>query len=677
MYFHSGAAVILDGEMSVRGHCSPSYHRCCTFNREGYYSAAMCHFRTLLMLSTMLSTSIASAGEPDISGVDIIVASDGSGDFVSLQTAIDTIPGSNTRRITIFVRDGIYEEKVLLRQDRITIVGQSRDGVRLQFYCPRSEYNRRYDNIGPAVLNIYGSDVVIRSMTIENTQATSEHSFALYGQPQRLILDDCNILGVGGDTVSLWNTSFGMYYHHNCRFKGSVDFVCPRGWCFVRDCHFESANRNAALWHDGHMDLDMKFVLRNCTFDGPPRFVLGRNQYPSQFYLLDCQFSANMADQPIHVAKDISNVSHPEVYKQKYFYNCHRENGDYAWHADNLTTAAGAPSPDEITPNWTFGGRWDPESVSVPKIVEVETRDDEVHIYLSECVTGVEHAEVIRGDGSVATFKRGDGSSRLVFRGGNVTSTPQRLDSKGDSILGAISALLPRRLDSQALPDASPRDEIKIVLVGDSTVATYSADHAYQGWGWALDRLLDDRVTVINEARGGRSSKSYRAEGHWKRALRHQPDYVLIQFGHNDNLGKGPKRETDSAPGGDFRANLARYVEEARVAGATVVLVSPTTRRKFTDTGVINPAGNNLSYAEAVLTVAQDLDCPVVDMNRLTRRLFERLGEKPSNWIQPIGDTTHFSPAGAKRVAATLAGELVDVEPSLKRYLLPNVLDSY
>jgi len=631
----------------------------------------------MLVLSAMLSIPLAIAEEPTATDSDIFVATDGSGDFTSLQSAIDTIPDSNTHRITIFVRDGVYEEKVLLRQDRITIVGQSRSGVRLQFNAPRSEYDRRYGNMGPAVLNIYGSDVVIRRLTIENTQQSSEHAFALYGQPQRLILDDCNCLGVGGDTVSLWNTSFGMYYHRNCRFKGGVDFVCPRGWSFVRDCHFESASRSAALWHDGHMDPNMKFVLQNCTFDGPPRFLLGRNHYPSQFYLLNCRFSANMADQPISVVKDLNNVLHPDVYKRKYFYNCHREDGDYAWHSDNLATAAGSPTPDEVTPQWTFGKRWDPESTSSPPIIEVETNDDGVFIYLSECVTGVEQSEVIRSDGSTAKFKGGDGGSRLVFRGGNVSSAPQRLNTKSDSILGAVATLMPRYLNSQALPDSFPRKEVAILLVGDSTVASYSTDHAYQGWGWALEQLLDDRVMVINEARGGRSSKSYRAEGHWERALLHQPDYVLIQFGHNDNSGKGAKRETDSAPDGDFRANLARYVEEARAAGATVVLVSPTTRRKYVETGVIDPAEANLPFAEAVLAVARDLDCSVVDMNRLTRQLFERLGEKSSDWIQPIGDRTHFTPAGAKRIAMMLASEMVDIEASLERYLLPDVLISY
>ena len=615
-----------------------------------------------------------SASVFDRASADVIVASDGTGDFVSLQAAIESIPANNTEPITIFVCDGIYEEKVLLRQSRVTIQGESREGVRLQFNAPRSEYDRRYDHIGPAVFNVFGSDVVIRNLTIENTQQTPDHAFAIYGQPQRFILEDCDALSLGGDTVSLWNTSFGMYYHHNCRFKGGVDFVCPRGWCFIRDCNFESASRSAALWHDGHMDLDMKFVLLDCAFDGPPDFWLGRNHYPSQFYLIDCLFSENMANLPIGVVKDLSGIANPEVYERKYFSNCHRVGGDFSWHADNLETAPGGPLVDEITPEWTFGGLWDPESTSPPSIVEVETQGDDVFIHFSECISGVEEAVIERTDGSIASLSAGDGTDWLTFRGGSVESKPARLDIRGDMILGTIASISPRLLKSQAISEPSPRKHLKIVLVGDSTVASYESEHAYQGWGWALGQLLDDRVTVINEARGGRSSKSYLDEGHWRRAIGQHPDYVLIQFGHNDNPGKGPERETDPSPQGDFRKNIARYVQEARAAGAIPVLVSPPTRRQFVEGDTIDTAEGNLPYAQAVRAVAEELDCPFVDLNRLTRELFERLSKQSSDWIQPLGDTTHFTPAGARRIAALFTSELVEVEPSLKLHLRPDAL---
>ena len=418
----------------------------------------------------------------------------------------------------------------------------------------------------------------------------------------------------------------------------------------------------------------MKFVLQNCRFTGPPDFWLGRNHYPSQFYLLNCQFAENLADKPIGVVKDLTGIEDPELYERKFFDNCHREGGDYPWFGDNLDSAVGSPTPEQISANWTFAGRWDPETSRVPAVDEVETEDQSIFLHISECVTGIQHAEIVRQDGSVAVYAEGEGTDWLVFRGGAAASAPQRLELHDDQVLGTVATLAPRFLRSQDLPKPQPRKKVTLLLIGDSTVSSYSTDQPQQGWGWALSQLLDDRATIRNEARSGRSSKSFRDEGHWDRALQQPADYVLIQFGHNDNLGKGPERETDPAPGGAFRENLARYVREARATGAKAVLISPTTRRLFVEGGRINPAEKNLPYTAAVLALAKELDCPVIDLNRSTRELFERLGKDSSDWIQPVGDLTHFSPAGARRIAMLVLADLVKVEPDLQNHLLPDVL---
>src|SRR5213594_3619893 len=90
---------------------------------------------------------------------------------------------------------------------------------------------------------------------------------------------------------------------------------------------------------------------------------------------------------------------------------------------------------------------------------------------------------------------------------------------------------------------------IKIVLVGDSTVNDEG------GWGTGFRASFGPPIECINLAKNGRSSKSFRDEGLWTPALDAKPNYVLIQFGHNDNPGKGPERETD--PETTYRGNLA------------------------------------------------------------------------------------------------------------------------
>ena len=126
---------------------------------------------------------------------------------------------------------------------------------------------------------------------------------------------------------------------------------------------------------------------------------------------------------------------------------------------------------------------------------------------------------------------------------------------------------------------AAERLPIRVILVGDSTMATNS------GYGDALCARFTPDVSCVNLARGGRSSKSFREEGRWdevqkllKDGAGYRATYVLVQFGHNDQPGKEP-RSTDLVT--EFPVNMARYADETRALGGTPVLVTPLTRRSF------------------------------------------------------------------------------------------------
>ena len=618
---------------------------------------------TAVLIVTMIMGSLTLAETPGPFRT-LHVAADGSAEFRSIQAALDSIPVSQPDRVVIEIAKGGYNERIHIAHHRVTLRGANRRDTRIWYNFPRTEYDRRYDRPGVGVVNVFGDDVILEGLTIQNTQPSEDHAFALYGQPQRFILSDCAVLSEGGDTVSLWNTSFGMYYHRDCHFRGGVDFVCPRGWCFIRDSRFESVGQSAAIWHDGHMNDNMKFVIRNSEFDGPEQFWIGRNHYPSQFFLLDCRFSERMSDRPIGIVSEPPATADVSLWQRKYFYHCHREGGDFPWHADNLSEA-GVTNAERVTPRWTFDGRWDPERTDAPEILSVETEDQDVHVYLTEPVSGANRVQVVREDGSLAVLQSGNGSHHWLFRGGNPSSIPQRLDHAGDRLYSAMATTHARFLSQMKLPAAVPRKLIRFALAGDSTVASYPPEHSYQGWGWALAECFDDRVEVVNLAKGGRSSRSFRSEGWWDDVMQEKADYVIIQFGHNDNPGKGPQRETNPAAGGDFRSNLQQYVEEVRRQGGVPILVSPPTRRKYNaNGGMIENEGND-PYAAAVREVAAEWKCPFVDLNQCTKQLFTRLGKEHSDWLQPRGDTTHFTPTGARRIAGLVVEHLVPQLPEL------------
>jgi lysophospholipase L1-like esterase len=206
---------------------------------------------------------------------------------------------------------------------------------------------------------------------------------------------------------------------------------------------------------------------------------------------------------------------------------------------------------------------------------------------------------------------------------------------------------------------------VKIVLVGDSTVAPRS------GWGDAFIALLKPGVEGINRALGGRSSKSFRTEGAWDKALALKPTHILIQFGHNDQPGKGPARETD--PKTTYPENLARFIDEARAIGAEPILVTSMVRRTFSsDNQHLNDT--LAPYAEAALKVGQEKNVKVVDLRARSKEQVEKLGPEGSKVLDADakegpkgggGDRTHLSKKGAEMTAPLVAEELKRVGSDL------------
>jgi lysophospholipase L1-like esterase len=226
------------------------------------------------------------------------------------------------------------------------------------------------------------------------------------------------------------------------------------------------------------------------------------------------------------------------------------------------------------------------------------------------------------------------------------------------SILAAGTFISLATLSIAAESDAPAK--VRFALAGDSTVAENS------GWGPAFAKLLGPSAECLNFARGGQSSKSFRDSKNWQKTLDSKPNYILIQFGHNDQPGKGPNRETD--PKTTYPENLSRFVDEARAIGAEPILITSMARRTF-DNGKIR---HDLEpYAEAVRKVAAEKKVPVVDLNARSIALLEKLGPEGSKPFDPITkdgrpDHTHLSPKGGEVMAHIVAEDLVKVLPKLK-----------
>ena len=244
-----------------------------------------------------------------------------------------------------------------------------------------------------------------------------------------------------------------------------------------------------------------------------------------------------------------------------------------------------------------------------------------------------------------------------------------------------------------------------IFVIGDSTAVNEDTTGGKVERGWAMmlhDCFDPDFIVVDNHAVNGRSSKSFIDEGRWGKVLEKiKPgDYVIIQFGHNDEK---PQADRHTEPGSTFDNNLARYVLDTREKGGIPVLMNSVVRRNFyvkapendddeklrTSTfkdGAKMVEGDSLIdthglYRSVPILVAERTHCHFVDANQITHNLEQGLGREGSKklhmWFlpgeepsEPQGkqDNTHYNKYGAQVVANLLADALCEEIPLLSKY---------
>ncbi len=226
--------------------------------------------------------------------------------------------------------------------------------------------------------------------------------------------------------------------------------------------------------------------------------------------------------------------------------------------------------------------------------------------------------------------------------------------------------------------------------IGDSTMANYDIaalskrqggeNYPLRGWGMYFGDHFKKNTAFKNKAISGRSSKSFRGEGHWAKILDSlkRGDYVLIQFGHNDQKKEDSLRYTE--PRQEFGASLSRYIREIRSKGAHPVLATSIARRTFDADGKLTDT--HMAYTLTTLRVARAEGVPVLDLNGRTMRLIDSTGLEASkkfflhiapgrftNMPDGLTDNTHLNEYGGKTVAALAADELRKSKSRLRRYL--------
>lgn len=255
---------------------------------------------------------------------------------------------------------------------------------------------------------------------------------------------------------------------------------------------------------------------------------------------------------------------------------------------------------------------------------------------------------------------------------------------------------------------SEPADTVTIFMIGDSTMANKSLtkENQERGWGQILPIYLTGAVKVDNHAVNGRSSKSFIDEGRWDAVMgKIRPgDFVIIQFGHNDEKSNDSTRYT--IPGSTFDANLRRFVDDTKSKGATPILMNSIVRRNFpapdgTALGETDDKQNDWKtaassqpaegyilvdthgdYLKSPRDVAEATSTVFIDMNKITHDLVQTLGPTMSKelymWIPadtyefcPKGkvDNTHLNVLGGIIVSRLAAAALAQNVPALRPFV--------
>jgi lysophospholipase L1-like esterase len=226
------------------------------------------------------------------------------------------------------------------------------------------------------------------------------------------------------------------------------------------------------------------------------------------------------------------------------------------------------------------------------------------------------------------------------------------------------------------------KKKIKIFIAGDSTAANKEVKaYPETGWGMPFSYFFDSTVTVDNRAKNGRSTRTFISEGLWEKLIRDvsEDDYVLIQFGHNDESKEKTDRYTTPE---EYKNNLIKFITETKKKKANPVLLTPVSRRQFDSLGKVKQT--HLVYSGLVREVAKQMNVPLIDLDEKSRALYQKFGTETSkllflqlepgehpNYPQGKKDNTHFNELGARKIAQLVLQEIKELKLELADRIRP------
>ena len=248
------------------------------------------------VLGLLLLLSVVSAAWAQERQDTIVVSRDGTGNFRTLQEAIESARAFMDYTVTIYVKNGVYKEKVIVPSwvENIDIIGEDRDKTIIT-YDDHANINKM-GTFRTYTVKVEGSDITFKNLTIENNAAQLGQAGALHTEGERLEFINCRILG-NQDTIYT-GAKFTRLYFKDCYIDGTTDFIFGPSTALFEDCIIHSKRNSYVTAASTPKEAKYGYVFKHCKLTAEPgvdKVYLGRPWRPYAYTLfIECELGKHI-----------------------------------------------------------------------------------------------------------------------------------------------------------------------------------------------------------------------------------------------------------------------------------------------------------------------------------------------------------------------------------------------
>ena len=254
------------------------------------------------VLGLLLLLSVVSAAWAQERQDTIVVSRDGTGNFRTLQEAIESARAFMDYTVTIYVKNGVYKEKVIVPSwvENIDIIGEDRDKTIIT-YDDHANINKM-GTFRTYTVKVEGSDITFKNLTIENNAAQLGQAVALHTEGDRLKFINCRILG-NQDTIYT-GAKFTRLYFKDCYIDGTTDFIFGPSTALFEDCIIRSKRNSYVTAASTPKEAKYGYVFKHCKLTAEPgvdKVYLGRPWRPYAYTLfIECELGKHIVSAGWH-----------------------------------------------------------------------------------------------------------------------------------------------------------------------------------------------------------------------------------------------------------------------------------------------------------------------------------------------------------------------------------------